>query len=313
MRSLTSRQHSTPGLTPRPAAEYNPAMQFIVSTAFCPPSDYLPLAQAADRCGWDYVTVSDHVVHPARIDTPYPYTDDGSLRWEEETPWLDPWVSIGAMAAVTERIRFVTNIFVLPMRNPFMAAKAISTAAVLSGDRVSLGLGVGWMKEEFVLAGQDFHTRGRRADEMVEVMRKLWSGERVEHHGRHYDFGPVRMTPAPGAPIPIYVGGLSEAALRRTARIGDGWVSDLHTIEEFRQIIGRLRQYREEYGRGGEPLEVIAACTDAADVDGYRRLEDVGVTHLQTMPWVFYGSDESLEHKLAGIERFAGEVISKLR
>ena len=288
-------------------------MQFIVSTAFCPPSDYLPLAQASDRFGYDYVTVSDHVAHPMKIDSPYPYTDDGSLRWEEQTPWLDPWVAIGAMAAVTENIRFVTNIFVLPMRNPFLAAKAIGTAAVLSGDRISLGLGVGWMKEEFVLTGEDFHTRGRRADEMVEVMCKLWSGERVEHHGRYYDFDPVRMTPAPARPIPIYVGGLSEAALRRAARIGDGWVSDMHTIEEFREIIGRLRQYREEYGRADEPLQVIAACTDAADVDGYRRLEDVGVTHLQTMPWVFYGKDESLDYKRTGLERFANDILAKMR
>ena len=289
-------------------------MKFIVSTAFCDPAHYLPIAAKADACGWDYVTVSDHVAHPAVITSRYPYTEDGSLRWEEDTPWPDPWVAIGAMAGVSERIRFVTNIFVLPMRNPLLAAKSIGTAAVLSGDRVSIGVGVGWMKEEFELAGQDFHTRGKRTDEMIEIMRKLWTGERVEHHGRHYDFAPVRMLPAPGAPIPIYVGGLSEAALRRAARLGDGWVSDLHSTEEFREIIGRLRRYREEYGRGGEPLDVIAACTDAVDVDGYRRLEEIGVTHLQTQPWFFYsGQSERLEDKLDGLERFSDEIVAKLR
>jgi probable F420-dependent oxidoreductase len=289
-------------------------MKFIVSTAFSDPAHYLPIATKADACGWDYVTISDHVAHPAVIASKYPYTEDGSLRWEEDTPWPDPWVAIGAMAGVTERIRFVTNIFVLPMRNPLLAAKSIGTAAVLSGDRVSLGVGVGWMKEEFELAGQDFHTRGKRTDEMIEIMRKLWTGERVEHHGRHYDFGPVRMLPAPAAPVPIYVGGLSEAALRRTARLGDGWVSDLHSTEEFREIIGRLRQYREECGRGSEPLDVIAACTDAFDVDGYRRLEEIGVTHLQTQPWIFYsGKTERLEDKLDGLARFSDEIVAKLR
>ncbi len=218
------------------------------------------------------------------------------------------------MAGATERVRFVTNVFVLPMRNPFLAAKAIGSAAVLSNNRVVVGIGVGWMKEEFTLLGQDFHTRGKRTDEMIEVLRKLWTGERVEHHGRFYDFEPLRMTPAPSAPVPIYFGGLSEPALRRAARLGDGWVSDLHTIEEFREIIGRLRQYREEYGRASDPLHVIGACIDAADVDGYRRLEDVGVTHLQTMPWVFYsGTTASLDDKLAGIRRFADDVIAKLR
>ena len=289
-------------------------MQFVVSTAWSDPLHYVPLARAADEHGWDSVAISDHVAHPVTIRSPYPYTKDGSLRWDEHNPWPDPWVAIGAMAGATRRVRFVTNIYVLPMRNPFVAAKAIGTAAVLSENRVSVGIGVGWMKEEFELLGQDFHTRGKRTDELVPVLRKLWTGERVEHHGHFYDFEPLRMTPAPSEPVPLLFGGLSEAALRRTARLGDGWVSDLHTTEEFREIIGRLRQYRAEYGRGAEPLQVVGACTDAADVDGYRRLEDTGVTHLQTMPWVFYGGQtDSLDDKLDGIRRFADDVIAKFR
>jgi probable F420-dependent oxidoreductase len=288
-------------------------MEFVLATAFSDPTHYLPLARAADEHGWHYVTVSDHVVHPTTIESVYPYTPDGSLRWEEENPWPDPWVSIGAMAGATQQLRFMTNIFVLPMRNPFLVAKTVGTAAVISGNRVSLGVGVGWMKEEFVLLEQDFHTRGKRADEMIEVMRKLWTGERVEHHGRFYDFESLRMTPAPTERIPIYVGGLSEAAMRRTARLADGWVSDMHSLEEFRQIVATLREYRKEYGREADPLHVIGACTDAFDVDGYRRLEEVGVTHLQTMPWVFYGGGADLQSKIDGIARFAEEVLAKFR
>lgn len=289
-------------------------MQFVVSTAWSDPSHYVPLARAADEHGFDYVAISDHVVHPATIRSPYPYTEDGSLRWDEHNPWPDPWVAIGAMAGATERVRFVTNIYVLAMRNPFVSAKAIGTAAVLSGNRVSVGIGVGWMKEEFELLGQDFHTRGKRTDELVEVLRKLWTGERVEHHGRFYEFEPLRMTPAPSQSVPLLFGGLSEPALRRTARLGEGWVSDLHTIAEFREITGRLRQYRDECGRGGDPLQVIGACTDAANVDGYRRLAEAGVTHLQTLPWIFYsGQSEALQDKVDGIRRFADDVIAKFR
>jgi probable F420-dependent oxidoreductase len=289
-------------------------VKFVVATAFNDPSDYCALAAAADEAGWDAITVSDHVVHPERIGSRYPYTADGSIRWDASTPWPDPWVAIGAMAAVTERIRFLTNIFVLPLRSPFLAAKAIGTAAVLSGNRVAVGVGVGWMRDEFELMDQDFHTRGRRADEMIEVMRKLWSGEFVEHHGRFYDFERLRMLPAPSEPVPIYVGGLSPAALRRAARLGDGWVSDIHTTAELREIAAALRREREACGRGGEPFQLIAACSDAFDPDAIRRLEEIGVTHYATQPWLFGpGPRASAAEKRDALRRFADDVIAKVR
>jgi probable F420-dependent oxidoreductase len=272
------------------------------------------MARAADDAGWDLVLVSDHVVHPATIESPYPYTDDSKPRWDAPTPWPDPWVAIGAMAAVTERLRFCTGIYVLPMRNPFVVAKAVGTAAVLSGNRVTLGMGVGWMKEEFDILEQPFARRGRRADEMLEVMRKLWTGEVVEHHGEFYDFAPLSMTPAPSQPIPVIVGGLSEPALRRAARLGDGWISDMHTTDEMREIATRLHALRREAGRADEPFDIVGACIDATDVDGYRRVADAGVTTMQTMPWLFYsGLTGDLQEKLDGIRRFADDFFPKLR
>jgi probable F420-dependent oxidoreductase len=288
-------------------------MKFAVSMAFGPPLHACELARAADASGWDFLLVSDHIVHPATIASPYPYTEDGKPRWDAPTPWPDPWVSIGAMAAVTTRIRFCTGIYVLPLRNPFAVAKAVGTAAVLSNDRVTLGIGVGWMKEEFDLLEQRFDARGRRADEMIEVMRKLWSGQVVEHHGEFYDFAPLSMTPAPTLRIPIVVGGLSDAAMRRAAR-NDGWISDLHTAAELREIAARLAREREKLGRAGEPFEIIAACSDAYDADGYRRLADAGVTCLQTMPWLFYGAKlDDLRGKTDAIRRFAEDVFPKVR
>jgi len=289
-------------------------MKFVTSLAFSDPTHFCEIARAADACGWDGIVVSDHVVHPEKIESPYPYTRDGSTRWQAPAPWPDPWVAVGAMAAVTERIRFTTGIYVLPLRNPFVVAKAVSTAAVMSGDRVTLGVGVGWMKDEFDLLDQSFRNRGRRMDEMIEVMRTLWAGGMVEHHGEHYDFGRLQMSPAPKARIPILIGGLSEPALRRVGRLGDGWISDIHTTQELREIVAKIRAYRDEYGRADAPLEIVAACSDAFEADDFRRLEDVGVTHLQTMPWLMYGaSSDSLEDKVDGIRRFANDVIDKLR
>jgi alkanesulfonate monooxygenase SsuD/methylene tetrahydromethanopterin reductase-like flavin-dependent oxidoreductase (luciferase family) len=169
------------------------------------------------------------------------------------------------------------------------------------------------MKEEFDLLEQDFRNRGKRADEMVEVMRKLWAGGMVEHHGTYYAFDPVQMSPAVGKKIPLVVGGLSEPALRRAARIGDGWISDVHSTAELAEIVRKLDGYRLESGREKEPFDVIAAAHDAVDVDGYKRLEDVGVTHLQTMPWAFYGgTGDTLAEKVNGLERFADDVIAKM-
>jgi len=289
-------------------------VKFITSLAFQDPTHACAVARVADECGWDGVMVSDHVVHPEKIESPYPYTPDGAPRWESPAPWPDPWVAIGAMAAVTERLRFYTGIYVLPLRNPFVVAKAVGTAAVMSNDRVVLGVGVGWMREEFDLLEQSFAKRGRRMDEMIQVIRKLWGGGMVEHHGEFYDFDRLQMSPAPGKPIPLLVGGLSEPALRRVGRLGDGWISDIHTLDELRQIVERIRSYRVEYGRAAEPLQIVAACSDTFDVDGFRRMEDAGVTHLQTMPWFLYGgSSDSLQDKLDGLRRFADQIITKMR
>ena len=288
-------------------------MQFVIPTAFSPAAHLCAMARAAEEHGWDAVAISDHVAHPERIESPYPYTRDGAIRWSEDTAWPDPWVSIGAMAAVTTRLRFLTNVYVLALRNPFLAAKAVATAAALSGDRVALGLGVGWCREEFALAGQEFGTRGKRTDEMIEVMRKLWTGAYVEHRGRFYAFDRVRMLPAPGAPVPLYGGGLSEPALRRAARL-DGWISDIHTRAELVEIAAALRRHRADAGLAERPFAIVAACADAFDADGIRRLGDAGITHYATAPWLFYGGRwDSLSDKVDGLRRFADDVIAKLR
>jgi probable F420-dependent oxidoreductase len=285
-------------------------VKFVCSLAFAPPDQLLALARAADAAGFDSVAVSGHIVHPRTIATPYPYTADGTPRWKPFTSWPDPWVAIGAMAGVTTRLRFLTSVFVLPLRNPFLVAKAVGTAAVLSGGRVTLGVGAGWMREEFVLLGQHFEQRGRRMDEMIDLLRALWTGGWVERRGEFYAFDALEMSPVPAEPVPIWVGGLSEPALRRAATRGDGWISDLHSTHELRGIAARLRALRADSERAGRPFALAAAVKDAFDLDGYRRAADAGVTHLQTMPWVFRpGAGDTLQGKCDAIRRFGDEII----
>ena len=288
-------------------------MKFVIAAAFQPLDHLGPLARAADASGFEAMAFSDHVVYPEKLDTPYPYTPDGSRRYDATSQFPDPWVAIGALAAVTTRLRFTTNVFVLPMRNLFAAAKAIATAAVLSNDRVTLTVGVGWSKVEFDLLGQDFATRGRRTDEMLALLPELWSGRMVEHHGRFYAFPRLCMNPVPRAPIPIWVGGISDAALRRAAR-HDGWLSDLQTSQEVAACIAKLRRFRAEAGRDPAAFDVMASASDAFTVDHYRALGDAGVTHVLTMPWVLYsGLTTDLAQKCDGIRRFADDVIAGMR
>lgn len=286
-------------------------LEFCFSGTFAQPEELVPLAKAGDAHGWSTFSVSDHLINPVETRSTYPYTKDGSRRWDMGTPWPDPWVTIGHLAAVTERLRFLTTVYILPARTPVHVAKQVGTAAVLSGNRVDLGIGMGWMEEEFDAMGTPFAQRGKRADEMLEVMRKLWTGEVVEHHGEFFDVPALEMLPAPSQPVPVHVGGTSDAALRRAAR-NDGWVSDLHTIEELAAIRERIEGFRQEYGRADVPFSMYGSARDAWDLDGYRRVHEAGVTHLITMPWYFYaGADADLAGKLESIERFADDIIAR--
>ncbi len=286
-------------------------MRFCFSAAFSPTSELGALARAGDAAGWDTMTIPDHLLNPVETRSTYPYTADGGRRWEMGTEWPDPWITIANLAGMTERLRFLTTVYILPARTPVHVAKQVGTAAVLSGGRVELGIGMGWMEEEFDAMGVPFSKRGKRADEMVEVMRTLWSGEVVEHHGEFFDVPPLEMLPAPTEPIRIHVGGTSEAALRRAAR-HDGWVSDLHTTEELAAIRQQIERYREEYERTHVPFSLYGACSDAWDLDGYRRVHEAGVTHLVTMPWYFYGGpDVRAAGKVEAIQRFAEDVIAR--
>ncbi|CAA0120084.1 putative protein [BD1-7 clade bacterium] len=287
-------------------------MKFVLSASFTPVREIPQLAIEADLCGWSGISFSDHVVHPQKLAlTQYPYTDDGERRWDAFTEWPDPMVMIGALSTITKNIEFMNNVFVLPMRNPLLVAKSVSTAAVLSNNRVNLCIGVGWSKDEYVLLEQDFHTRGKRCNEAIEILRKLFQGGWVSHDGPFYPFDTLEMTPVPEKPVPIWVGGMSDAALRRAALLGDGWVSDLQSSADILASIAKIQALREETGIT-RPFAVMATPNDAFMPEQYAALKEGGVTHIMTQPWFFYHKQPfSTEARLDAVRQYASDVIAK--
>lgn len=283
-------------------------MRFAISSAFLPADELVAIARTADGLGYDAITMPDHVLDLAELETPYPYTPDGARRWDFTAEWPDPWVLIGALSMVTTRLRFYPSVFVPSVRNPYLVAKAVGTAAVLSGNRVALGVGVGWCREEFALLEQDFTTRGRRTDDGLALMKALWTPGWTELPG----VPKLIMEPSPTAEIPIYVGGLSEVAFARAAR-HQGWIGDLYTIEEAGRHAARLAEIRSSLGLSGD-FSVITALTDAFLPEQFAQAESLGITDVWTMPWAYYyGTSCTLEQKLEGLHRFAADVLEPLR
>ena len=278
-------------------------MKFYVSSAFLDLGEIVEIAKAADDLGYEGMAIPDHVVNLETLSTPYPYTPDGQRRWQPFTDWADPWVLVGALSQATERLKFVTTVYIPAMRDPYSAAKAIGTAACLSGGRVELGVGVGWCEEEFDLLGQQFARRGKRTDEMLELMKALWQPGWTEFEGEFYRTPRLEMTPTP-PPIPIYAGGLSDIALRRAAR-NDGWIGDLIGLDQAIASVDRVRELRAEKGLSMDGFTVITPLMDAYLPEHYQRAEDAGIDAVLTMPWMFYsGPDGSLADKIDGMRRF---------
>jgi probable F420-dependent oxidoreductase len=279
-------------------------MKFYVSSAFLDTGEIVEIAKAAEDLGYEGMAIPDHVVNLETLSTPYPYTDDGQRRWQPFTDWPDPWVLVGALSQATERLKFVTTVYIPAMRDPYSAAKAVGTAACLSGGRVELGIGVGWCEEEFALLGQPFAKRGKRTDEMLELMKGLWAPGWTEFDGEFYRTPRLEMMPTPPR-IPIYAGGLSDIALRRAAR-NDGWIGDLIGLDQAIASVQRIRGLRADRGLGMDDFTVITPLTDAFLPEHFDRAAAAGITAVLTMPWMYYsGPTASLAEKIDGMSRFA--------
>ena len=289
-------------------------MKFWQVVSFSEPEQLLDVAREVEDAGFHGILLSDHLFFPEKLASRYPYSPDGRPGFDATTPFPDPWATIAAMAARTTRLRFATMVYILPLRHPLEVAKTVGTVALLSGGRVALGCGAGWIREEYDALGVDFATRGRRFDEMIAVLRALWRGGMVEHHGRCFDLPRLQMSPTPAAPVPIWVGGLAPAALRRAARLGDGWIGTGQTPDDAARLLAELRRLRSEAGRGLEPFETIVPLAVPPDPGVLRRLEEEhGMTATTAWPFTYtVGPRSTLEAKRTWLRRFADEVIAKV-
>jgi probable F420-dependent oxidoreductase len=287
-------------------------MRFSLAESMCDPSHYLPLAVAAEQSGWTSFTVPDSIVYPRDSDTRYPYTPDGNREFLQGKPFIEPFSLIPAMAAVTERLRFTTFVVKLPIRHPVLVAKQAASVAVMSNDRFGFGVGLSPWPEDFAATGTDWPSRGRRMDEMIEIVRGLMTGEFFEYHGTHYEIPALKICPVPTKPLPILVGGHADAALRRAARLGDGWMHAGGDFGELQRMLARLGELRREAGRERAPFEVHVIALEAYSVDGVRRLEDLGVTDVIVGFRNMYQADTmALQQKIDTLRAFADAVIAK--
>lgn len=291
-------------------------MRFAYTEAMTDPTFYVPLARAAEEAGFDSFVVPDSVCYPQESDSVYPYTPDGDRAFLEGKPFLDPFALIAALGAVTERLRFLTFVLKLPIRHPVLVAKQVASVAVLTGDRLDLGVGISPWPEDFAICDIPWEGRGRRMDEAVDIVRGLTAGGWFEFHGEHYDVPALQMWPVPGRPVPILVGGHSEPALRRAARQGDGWLHAGGDPAELGRLLTRLAELRAAAGRPDEGFQVAVASIDAYTPDGLRRLEDAGVTDVIVgfrWPYQVGADTEPLQTKLDNLRRYADDVITKVR
>jgi probable F420-dependent oxidoreductase len=290
-------------------------VRFSYAESMTDPSFYAPLAQAAEEAGYHSMMVPDSICYPLHSGSRYPFSPDGGREFLEDKPFIEPFSLIPALGAVTTRLRFVTFVVKLPVRSPVLVAKQATSTAVLTGNRLVLGVGTSPWREDYEVTGVPWQDRGRRMDEALAVIRGLSAGGYFEYHGKIFDFAPVKIAPVPAEPIPVLIGGHSDAALRRAARAGDGWLHGGGDPADLPRLLARLGEFRRREGTVGRPFEVHAISMDAYRPDGVRWLQEQGVTDaIVGFRWPYQtGPDrEPLADKIAKLRAFADDVIAKV-
>jgi probable F420-dependent oxidoreductase len=271
------------------------------------PVSALEISRLAEQAGFDSVWGGEHVIRPTKISSPYPYTDDGQMPGEAETPIPDPLIWLAYVAAAAPTLRLGTCILIVPQRNPLVLAKELATLDSLTGGRVELGLGVGWLKEEFEALDVPWERRGARNDEYVAAMKALWAGPHAEFHGEFVDFEPVTCSPRPvNGTIPILVGGDTPAAVRRAARIADGYFPGTNDPEQLSSLIEAVGVEAEKQGRSPDDIRIHAIFSDFKDpIAAAERMQAQGVKRAMLPAFVFAGP--------GGLDRLAefGERVVK--
>lgn len=288
-------------------------MKFALLLGFSHFSDFPALAQAAEAAGFNSACMPDSLFYPKSTESEYPYNDTQTIRdYIGATAFIEPFIAMSTMAAVTTRIRFYPSVLKVPVRQPLVLAKLLTSLAVVSNGRVALGAGLSPWKEDFTYNGVRYERRGALMDECIAIIRGVMTGQYYEHHSENYDFGPVKLNPVPEKPVPILIGGHAAPALKRAARIGDGWISANSDYENLARLVGELNGYRREFGtEARKDFEIHLIDSYASKVADYQRLEALGATEAALVPWA--PSVRDRQSQLDAIKRFGDTVISRFR
>ena len=295
-------------------------MRFWLSLNFEPVEQLLDLARGAEEFGFEGVVLPDHIVVPAGDTTPHP----SGYPLQPEEAFLEPLLVFAAMAGVTTRLRFLSGVLVIPLRDPFLLAKQLATLALLSSNRLVLGTGTGWLKEEFDVVGREWPDRGRRMDEALDLMIDFWNDGWAERHGQHFDVPRSGMFPIPSERIPIWIGGHSKAAVRRAARF-DGYIPMRAFDQVSRMEFAEIDRLRRETGRAGR-FERVAYWPGGDRSTAEELAQGDGIDSVIVFAWEPYSpmmlaekraTDQtfgpyqpiSLAAKLAAAEKFATRIL----
>lgn len=290
-------------------------MRFTYAEAMTRVDHYAPLAQAAEAAGYTSMTVADSLIYPEESDSTYPYTDTGDREFLEDKEFIETLILCTHLAAVTSTLRLTPFVLKLPIRPPVLVAKQAASVAYLSHNRLGLGVGLSPWPEDFSAMQVAWERRGKRMNECMDILRGLTSGEFFSYAGEFYELESMKQTPAPSQPIPLLVGGHSDAALRRAVRKGDGWMHAGGDGEELDRLLARLAEIRAEEGDTRDDFEIHVISYDAYDTDGIKRLEDKGVTDCIVgfrVPYIKGPDTQPLEKKIKHLEQYAENIIAKV-
>lgn len=280
---------------------------FANTGPFARPDAAAEFAVAAEAAGFESIWTVEHVVVPVGYESTYPYDPSGRMPGGEDSPIPDPLIWLAYVAAATSTLRLATGILIVPQRNPVVLAKELATLDRMSGGRLELGVGVGWLAEEFDALGVPFERRGARTDEYVEVMRALWSGEPTSHHGEFVDFTDCVLRPRPSQEnVPVHVGGHTEVAARRAGRLGDGFFPGKGSHADLAALFDTVRSSAAEHGRDPDGIELTTGGNGAVGsraLDEVAALAELGVSRVIVPAFLFW------EDTADALARYGDEVI----
>ena len=283
-----------------------------------------PCVPPISTCPWRWprrrpgstLSFPDSICYPKEGSDVYPYNDDGSREFLDGVPFLEPFVAIPYLAARTEKLRFTTSVIKLAIRQPVIVAKQLATLGVMLGDRFGFGVGISPWPEDFLACQIPWEKRGKRMDEMMEIVNGLMSGDYFGYDGEIFQLEPIKLCPVPDHHIPLLVGGHAKPALRRAARLGDGWISAGSSLEELQGMIGQIEEFRKEFGRDQGSFEYHAITEAAYSARGLDDLAGIGVTEVIIAfrnPYTAEPDTQTVEEKIGMINWYAENVIRPYR